>query len=210
VRRILITIIALECLLLLGGAVGIGLYGDQLRKPSMVSPVFRPPIYEAVTGDSVRFRRVAREDENRVLGYVDYEVEQARMVKNSGLGTEFVISMIERGADAKTKERRRKLRIQPELLEHGFLPPTFEELARLDVPGGRTVIRSIKTATVNGEPGFIIETVRPRNGLDVITERLHFLLDAPVFGVVRWERGDEVWILHRSRREPRREVATVE
>jgi len=214
VRRVLITVITLECLLLLGGAVGIGLYGAKLRQPSSVSPVFRPPLFDAVTGDSVRFRKVARDDENRVLGFVDYEIEQARVVKNSGLGTEFVISIIDRSTDGDVagsgSERRRNLRIQPQLLEHGFLPPSFEELARIDVPGGRSVIRSIKTAEVEGEPGFIIELVRPRDGLDHVTERLYFQLDTPVFGVVRWERGDEVWILHTANREPRREVATVE
>ena len=209
-RRLLISIVTLECLLLLGGAVGIAWYGDDLRQPATLSPVFQPPLYDAVTGDWVRFQKVARDDENRVLGFVDYEIEQARIVKNSGLGTEFVISMIERGVENTSKERRRRVRIQPQLLEHGFLPPSFAELARVDVPGGRSVIRSIRTADVNGEPGFIVETVRPRDGLDTITERLYFLLDTPVFGVVRWERGDEVWIRHADHREKRREVATVE
>ena len=209
-RRLLITIVTLECLLLLGGAMGVAWYGDKLRQPAAVSSVFRPPLYDAVTGDSVRFRKVARDDETRELGFMDYEVEQARIVKNSGLGAEFVISMIERGVDDKSKDRRRKVRVQPQLMEHGFLPPSFEELARLDVPGGRRVIRSIRTAMVNGERGFIVETIRARDGLDAVKERLYMVLDAPVFGVVRWERGDEVWILHRSHREERRKVAIIE
>ena len=49
-----------------------------------------------------------------------------------------------------------------------------------------------------------------RDGLDAVKERLYMVLDAPVFGVVRWERGDEVWILHRSHREERRKVAIIE
>lgn len=194
--------------------MGIAVYGDTIRQLPEVSPVFRPPIYDAVIGDSVRYRKVARDDENRVLGYVDYVVEHARKVKNSGLGTEFIISMIDRDeGDSVTgstgRERRRSVRVQPELLEHGFLPPSFAELEWLDVPGGRTVIRTIKTADVGGAPGFIIETIRPRDGLDQVQERLFIRSDVPVFGVLRWERGDEVWIKHGSHREPRREVVTL-
>jgi hypothetical protein len=72
VRRVLTAVILVECVLLLGGAVALGMYGDRMRRRPPVAPTFRPPLYDAVIGDSVRYRRVDPKDENRDLGYVDY------------------------------------------------------------------------------------------------------------------------------------------
>jgi len=72
VRRILTAIVLLEALLLLSGAVTLGLFGERFRRAAPVAPTFVPPIYGAVIGDSVRYRRVDAQNENRDLGYVDY------------------------------------------------------------------------------------------------------------------------------------------
>ena len=203
-RRVLVTFFLLECVLLLAGAVTLGLFGDRFRREAPVSPSFVPPIYSAVIGDSVRYRRVDAQDENRDLGYVDYVIKDARIIRHSGLGAEFNVLMTERGFDG--RQRSRTVRVQPRLIDHGFLPLAFDEIESLDVPGGRPVILSIRTSEVDGGQGFIIETVRPRHGLDTVSGRLFMRPDVPVFGVVRWERGDEVWILHRSNREKRRRI----
>jgi hypothetical protein len=208
VRRLLTAVVLVECVLLLGGAVVLGLFSDQLKRPPPTAPAFRPPIYEAVIGDSVRYRRVDPKDEGRDLGYVDLVVRDARIVQHSGLGAEFNVSMSARDVDG--KEQHRIIRIQPRLLEHGFLPPSFAEYRMLDVPGGRPVIRSIRTGEVPGGAGFIIETVTPRISMDEVSERIFMRPDVPVFGVVRWERPGEVWILHRSNREKRRDVKEIE
>ena len=203
-RRFLTALVLVECVLLLGGAVVLGMQGDRFRRRPPVAPTFRPSLYDAVVGDSVRYRRVDPADENRDLGYVDFEIKNARVLQNAGSGVEFNVAIVER--DPGGGERRRLIRIQPRLLDHGFLPPSFEELDALDVPGGRPVIRSIRTAEVPGGAGFLVETVVPREGLDKVAGRLFLRPDVPVFGVVRWERGHETWILHRSHREERREA----
>jgi hypothetical protein len=208
VRALLTAIVLVECVLLLGGAVTLGFFGEKLKKHAPAAPVFRPPLYDAVIGDSVRYRRVDKDDESKELGFVDFEVEGARIVQQSGLGAEFNVVMVDRAVDG--TERRRKIRIQPRFIDHGFLPPSFEEYEMLDVPGGRPVIRTIRTARVPDGEGFVIETAVPRDGLDKVSDRYFIRLDVPVFGVVRWERPNETWILHRSNREKRRDVAEVE
>jgi hypothetical protein len=164
-------------------------------------------------GDSVRYRIVDPEDPDEVLGFVDYEVKHARKIENSGAGVEFNIEVVRR--DAEGRQRRRLVRVQPRLFDHGFLPPTLEELSMLDVPGGRPVIRAIRTAVVKGPdhrdgPGFEIETVVPRESLTEVSGRLFVRPDVPVFGVSRWERGNETWILHLSTRQPRRDPEEME
>ena len=207
-RPVLIILIVLECLVLLGGAVAVGLFEADLRKPPEPPQIFRPPLYDAVTGDSVRYQRLDAADESKVLGYVDYEVIQARIIKNSGMGAEFVLNISER--DEEGRERKRRVRIQPRLLEHGFLPPTIRSLSESDVPGGQTIVRSIRTTDVDGKAGFVVEGVRPRDGLDVVSDRYFLRRDIPVFGVQRWEHDGEVWVLHLPHREKRREVVVVE
>jgi len=208
VRRLLILLVLLECVVLVGGSLALGLYGHRLRKPSPVAPAFRPPIYDAVIGDSVRYRIVDPAHPENIRGFIDYEIKHARIIENSGVGVEFNVEITRR--DNEGKELRRVVRVQPRTFDHGFLPPTFEELAELDVPGGRPVIRAIRTALVRGlgedvAPGFEIDTVVPRESLQTVSSRLFVRADVPVFGVARWERGDELWLLHLQHREPRRD-----
>lgn len=207
-RRVLTALVLVECVLLVGGAFAFGLHGHRFRKPAPAPPVFTPPIYDAVIGDLVRYRRVDPDDENVELGYVDYVIRHARVLENTGLGAEINLEIHERDADG--TERRRVVRVQPRLLDHGFLPQTFRELDRLDVPGARPVIRSIRTAEVPGGEGFVIETVTPRESLRDVTGRLYVRPGVPIFGVVRWERGDETWILHYHERAERRDGEEVE
>lgn len=206
-RAILIALVTLESLALIVGA-GVWVFaGDQIRQKPPAAPVFRPPLFSAVIGDSVRYRRVDPKDPERVLGFLDYEIIGAVKTKDTGLGARFGIRMTSIDADGRSEVRR--LAIQPELIEDGWLPPRFDALAWSDVPGGRPVIRTIRTTSVARrigappEPGFEVEAVIPRDGLQTVADR-YFILDrVPVFGVVRWERGNEHLILHRSHREPR-------
>ena len=210
-RKILIAIVVLESLLLFGSAVAMPLLGDRLRPPAPTSPVFKPAIYDAVIGDSVRYRRLDAKDETKELGQIEYLVERAAKVARSGMGAHFNIRMTQSDMDGKRVVRR--IRVQPELIEHGFLPPRFDQLQRLDIPGGRPVIRTIRTASVPrrpgrpGDPGFEIEAVHPRDGLDLVKERYLIHPDVALFGVVRWEREDEILVLDFQNKEPRRAEA---
>jgi hypothetical protein len=210
VRRLLIVLVSIESVLLLAGAAAIWLGGERLRRPTPDALVFEPAIYSAVIGDSVRYRRVDPKDENNVLGFLDYEVVDARIANDTGLGARFYVKITQ--IDEAGGQRSRIAPIQPELIEDGFLPPRFDELQRIDVPGGRPVIRTIRTAPVprrpgaEPEPGFEIETIIPRDGLTEVAERYFISPEVPLFGVVRWERSGEVFLLHRQNREPRRDV----
>ncbi|MEM8884124.1 MAG: hypothetical protein AAGD14_08660 [Planctomycetota bacterium] len=206
-RPFLISVIVLQCVVLLGGAIGFLLFGETLRVPPPTSPAFTPPAYGAVIGDWVRYRRIDPDDPNSDLGYVTYTVEHARVLKNSGLGVDLIVRMQEVSADG--KERTRRVRVQPRLLDHGFLPPTFRELEEEDVPGAKPVVRTIRTADVDGKPGFEIETVRPREGRTEVSERLWVRPDVPVFGVYRWERDDEIWVRLGGDRAKTRQVKEI-
>jgi hypothetical protein len=212
VRAILIALVTLESLALIVGAGVWAVAGEQFRRNSPVPPVFRPALFSAVIGDSVRYRRVDPKDPERVLGFLDYEIVGAVKTKDTGLGPRFAIRMTRIDAEGRTEVRT--IAIQPELLEDGWMPPRFDAVAWSDVPGGRPVIRTIRTAAVpprigaDPEPGFEIEAVIPREGLHTVAER-YFISDrVPIFGVVRWERANGHLLLHRSHREPRRENET--
>ena len=70
---------------------------------------------------------------------------------------------------------------------------------RASVPGARSVIASIETATVKvlrkEHPGFLVQTVIPRNSLTEIAERFWISPKVPLFGVARFERGGHVYVL---------------
>jgi len=209
-RKILIGIVALECLLLVGAAVATPLLGDRLQPPAPDPLVFEPRISSAVIGDSVRYRRLSAKDPTKELGLIEYKVERAAIIERSGMGPYFDIKMTQWDSDGNRVERR--IRIQPELIEHGFLPPRFDELQRNDIPGGRPVIRSIQIALVPlrpgraEKPGFVIEAVHPRDSLTKVKERYFIHPDVALFGVARWEREDEVLIHDRQNLEPRLQV----
>jgi hypothetical protein len=202
-RTVLVAVIAVECLLLTGGAsaylVG-GLDGLAVRPPPV--PVFRPPLYEARIGDLVRYERQDLAT-GRVLGYVDYEVKLVVVIEGSTTGPEVVLNLRETEqapGEAAPRLRERLMRIQPRALTHGFLPPRFEEDD--DYPtGARPVVKRIEARTfdVRRRPtrGFQIDAVIPRRSLTETAERFWVTDKVPVFGVARWERGNEVLVLHR-------------
>jgi len=208
VRAILIALVTVESLALIVGAGILAVGGEGFVKKPPTSPVFRPPLLSAVIGDSVRYRRVDPKDPERTLGFLDYEIIGAVKTQDAGLGARFGIRMTR--IDAKGRSETRRIAIQPELIADGWMPPRFDEKAWFDVPGGRPVIRTIRTASVAlrrgapAQPGFEIETVIPRDGLDKVAERFFVLPNVPIFGVVRWETAEEHLLLHRSHREPRR------
>jgi hypothetical protein len=53
--------------------------------------------------------------------------------------------------------------------------------------------------------GFLVEAVVPRKSLTEVAERYWMTEEVPVFGVARWERGNEVLVLHRLEKPKRTE-----
>ncbi|MHC4959310.1 MAG: hypothetical protein ACYTGN_13150 [Planctomycetota bacterium] len=196
-RTFLVLTIVLEGLALLvaGGFVLFGLEDHTAERPHV--PVFRPPIHNAVIGDSVRYRRLDKH--GKLLGYVDYKVSTALEYVGTAFGRDFRVHIIERDASGK-QVRDRTLRVRPRDSEHGFLPPRFIEDSLL--PGQRPIIASIRTAPVTvrrkTRQGFLIETVTPARSLEAVAERYWIHHSVAVFGVARWERGDEVLELHQQ------------
>lgn len=192
-RPFLFALVLLEASGLVAGAGVLLVAGDDLRREPPPAPVFRPLLPDALPGDFVRYRR---EDPRtgEELGYVDYRVEKA--VDREGFGREFEISIEVTGKGA----RKRRLRVRPRSSEHGFLPFRVHEEELDHVPGARPVIRGIRTAPVTVYrrqlPGFLVEAVIPRDGLAEVRERYWMTESVPVFGVARWERPDEVLVLH--------------
>ena len=194
-RAFLLALVLLEGLALVAGAGVLFAAGDDLRRLPPPAPVFRPLLPDALPGDTVRYRR---EDPKtgEELGYVDYRVDFVADME--GLGREFSITMEVSGKEGGT--RKRTLRVRPRSSEHGFLPFRINEDEVDLVPGLRPVIRSIRTAPVRvfkrERPGFLVEAVIPREGLDQVRERYWMTESVPVFGVARCETPGEVLVLH--------------
>jgi hypothetical protein len=204
VSRILFVIVCVECAALVGGA-GLHLTGglERFARRPPRAPAFRPPVHRAVIGDLVRYER--RDTAERVLGYLTYEVETAIEFEGTNLGREFVLKLtLTDKRDKRTHVRR--IRLRPRAIGHGFLPPRFEEDDGYP-QGARPVVKTIRPARMQlfkpEEPGdarevdgFLLEAVTPREDLTKVTERFWISDRVPVFGVVRWERPDEVYVLH--------------
>jgi hypothetical protein len=197
VGRILFAIVCIECVALLGGA-GMHVTGglDRYARRPPRAPVFRPPIHRAVIGDLVRYER--RDPGGRVLGYLTYEVETALEFQGTNFGREFVLKLtLFDKRDKRT--RRRRIRLRPRAIGHGFLPPRFEEDDGYP-QGARPVVKTIRPAKVQlfkkEVDGFLLEAVTPREDLRKASERYWISDRVPVFGVARWERRDEILVLH--------------
>ena len=195
--RILFAIVCVECVVLLGGA-GLHLAGglDSFARRPPRAPVFRPPIHQAVIGDTVRYER--RDPDGRVLGYLTYEVETALEFPGTTFGREFVLELtLTDKRDKRT--RRRRIRVRPRAIGHGFLPPRFEEDDGYP-QGARPVVKTIRAAKVQlfkkEVDGFRLEAVTPREDLSKVSERFWITDRVPIFGVARWERPDEILVLH--------------
>lgn len=204
--RVLLLIVCVECVALLGGA-GLHLTGglERFARRAPRAPVFRPPIHQAVIGDLVRYER--RDAAGRVLGYLTYQVEKAFEFEGTNLGREFVLklTLTEKGAK---RTRTRRIRLRPRAIGHGFLPPRFEEDDGYP-QGARPVVKSIRPAKVpffkekvgdeyveRKVDGFLLEAVTPREDLGRVSERFWIADEVAVFGVARWERPDEILVLH--------------
>jgi len=175
---------------------------ETLGRPAPRPPVFRPPLYQAVIGDLVRYEKRVRTPEGyRVAGYLEYKVVRAVEYKGSHLGREFVLRIEDQ--DATGRKRSRLMRIRPRSPLHGWLPPRFEEDD--DYPtGARPVVKSVRTAPVpyrrGHVDGFLVEAVIPRESLKKVAERYSITPEVPVFGVSKWERGnEELLLLHAER-----------
>lgn len=203
--RVLLLIVSVECVALLGGA-GLHLTGglERFARRAPRAPVFRPPIHRAVIGDRVRYER--RDGAGRVLGYLTYEVEKAFEFEGTNLGREFVLKLT-RTEKGDKRTRTRRIRLRPRAIGHGFLPPRFEEDDGYP-QGARPVVKSIRPARVpffkKKVDGFLLEAVTPREDLGKVSERFWIADEVSVFGVARWERPDEILVLHTMERGGRR------
>jgi len=211
VRRVLLAIIVLESALLAGGA-SMALFGglERFQRVPPAPPVFRPPLHDAVIGDLVRYERRDRKT-GAVIGTLEYEVMYAVVTKGTTLGPEFIVRITRAEGD---QSHERLIRIRPRAVSHGFLPPRFEEDD--DYPtGARPIVKTIRSGLIprptgemeryeqrrKTEPdleppprkrGFLVEAVTPRESLTEVKERYWITPDVPLFGVARWERGDEL------------------
>lgn len=205
-RVFLLVLVVVEALGLVAiGAVAAFADLDRLGNPPPATPVFRPYIHDAVIGDRVRYQ-IRKNDE--ITGYLEYEVVQAVEFKGTNLGREFIIRMTPYSKSGRAQTPR-LIRIRPRAVRIGFLPPRLEEDDDYP-PGARPVVKSIRTATfplrdvpvVAGRKppapvdGFLLEAVIPRESLTEVAERYWMTPEIPVFGVARWERGDEVLVVH--------------
>jgi hypothetical protein len=213
-RKALFAIVAAESLLLAGGLAAYASGAlDGLRRPSPPVQVFKPPLPGARIGDLVRYEKRDRTT-GKVLGYLEYEVKLVFVAEGTTTGAEIVLVI--KDTDAAGATRDRTMRILPRALMHGFLPPRFED--EDDYPAGeRPVVSRISTATfplkdypVTKKPvpppvrGFLVEAVVPRRSLTEVAERYWIADEVPVFGVARWERGDEVLVYHHGERPKRK------
>jgi hypothetical protein len=193
-RSVLIWIVALEGAALLAAGLAL-LFGiEEAGAAAPESPVFRPPVYEAVIGDFVRYEKRDRET-GEPLGYLEYKVLSAEILPGSTVGRHYILEMVEQGAGG--GRRTRLQRAIPRSVSHGFLPPIFDEEARNDAPGAKPVVRSIRTAPVKifkrAVPGFLLETVVPRESLTKVAERYWISQKVPVYGVARWETAEAAY-----------------
>lgn len=213
-KKALLLLVALECLLLAGGLLAFALGGlDRFERRPPPLPVFKPLLPETRIGDLVRYERRDRAT-GKVLGYLEYEVKLVFVVEGTTTGPEILLFI--KDTDALGASRDRTMRIQPRALMHGFLPPRFED--EDDYPAGeRPVVSRISTATfpLRDPPapqrpppppvrGFLVEAVVPRKSLTEVAERYWMSDKVAVFGVARWERGDEVFVLHHQQRPERK------
>jgi hypothetical protein len=213
VKKALVLLVAVECLALV---LGLGGYAfgafDGLRRLPPAVPVFRPPLYDTRIGDLVRYEKLDRAT-GKVLGTLEYQVRLVTVVKGTTSGPTIALFIKE---DTGGAVRERMMGIQPRALMHGFLPPRFED--EDDYPAGeRPVVSRISTATfpLRDYPkemkrvpppvqGFLVEAVVPRRSLTEVAERYWMTDKVAVFGVARWERGDEVLVLLRSEQPERK------
>ena len=190
-RRLLLVLVVLESVAL-AAAAGFLAFGDvdRHRKRGEPAPVFRPPLYDAATGDTVRYRIEDRD--GNVLGYFDYTVLAAVFYQGTTVGRDFTIKMAPLDKRGRARQATRLLRARPRVPGHGWLPPRFAETD--DYPSGaRPVVKSVRSL---GQGRFLVETVTPRDSLTDVSERYWIDPRVPVFGVRRWERGDQVWVYH--------------
>jgi len=203
-RNALLVLVVVESLALVGMG-GVLLHGDEaLRSDPPRAPVFRPPIYDAVIGDKVRYQRqpiLPDGSLGEIDGYLEYDVKRAEEVRGTTLGRTFLIEIVESGRAA-TDQRRRVMVVRPRDSTHGFLPPRFDEDDRPQ--GARPVIKTIASAPVTvyrrERPGFRIDAVTPRLSLTEVTERYWITDEVPVFGVARWDRDGNAYVLHSASR----------
>ena len=196
-RTFLLVVIVLEAIGLFaaGAALLFGIEERAVDSPSI--PSFRPPAYDSVIGDRVRYRKVDQKTQ-AVVGYLEYRVEWAEEYKGTNFGRTYRVVMAERDARIQTV-RSRKIIIRPRDVTHGWLPPGYQEELRGRVPGAQQVVASIETATVRvmkrDVPGYLVETIVPRTSLSEIAARYWITDTVPLFGVARFERDGHAFIL---------------
>lgn len=200
-RTALVWIVIAETVALLGAAAALvaGYEPEGIERP--ISPVFRPPLHDAVIGDFARYQVRARTEggeDGEILGYVDYKAVMAVETQGTAFGRTFLIEITRRDRKGRQILGQKKIRMRPRDISHGFFPPRFDQDERpLSV---QPVIKTIRTADVpflnSTRTGFLVETVVPRVSLTEVQERYWFTDRVPLFGISRWERPREVLVFH--------------
>lgn len=196
-RSFLLAVIVLEALglFLAGAALLFGIEERTVEPPPI--PSFRPPVYDSVIGDMVRYQKIDQKTEATV-GYLEYRVEWAEEYRGTNFGRTYRVVMVERDARARETGSRRII-IRPRDITHGWLPPTYEEQLRTQFVGAQPVIASIETASVTvlreKYDGFLVTTVIPRRSLTEISGRFWISERVPLFGVARFERDGYAYVL---------------
>ncbi len=183
-KRFLLIVVLLQSLLLLGGTGVYVFAADGLRRPAGRSPVFVPPILDALGGERVRYRGLDAET-GELVALLTYRVLVAETLSGV-VGTRFSVQIVLEDAQG-NRLRSEFINVDPR--SQGFLPPIVREDALQ--AGDRPVIRLIESTPVRVKNreyvGFRVEAVRPLWGLDQVRD-VYILSDkVPVFGLVRWE-----------------------
>ncbi len=196
-RSFLLAVIVLEAVGLFGAGAALlfGIEEKTVEPPAI--PRFRPPAYDSVIGDMVRYRKINQKTKVMV-GYLEYLVEWAEEYRGTNFGRTYRVVMVERDSSAH-ETRSRRIIIRPRDITHGWLPPSFEEDLRTQFAGAQPVIASIETAPVTvlreQHDGFLVKTIVPRRSLTETSGRFWITERVPLFGVARFERDGYEYVL---------------
>ena len=192
-KRFLLIVVTLQSLLLLGGTGVYVFAADSLRRPAGRSPVFVPPILDALGGERVRYRGLDPET-RQLVALLTYRVISSETLRGV-VGMRFSVQIVLEDAHG-NRLRSEFINVDPR--SQGFLPPIAREDALQ--AGDRPVIRLIESTSVRVKTkqpdgrsvtreyvGFRVEAVRPLWGLDKVRDVYTFCDKVPVFGLVRWE-----------------------
>jgi hypothetical protein len=194
-KAFLLALVCLEGAALVAGAGAVLLVPERFERRAPPAPEFVPAVYDAEGGEEARYR-LEEISTGKPLGYLYYRVLRVEDLGVQKLGRVIHLRITETTPSGATTSDLVRL-VKPEI--HGFLPPTSRDD---DLPpGDLPVVARIESAEVpmrrGTRPGFLVEAVRPRWAArgEGVYDRLWLVATAPVFGLVRRERGGVAWVL---------------